>query len=221
MKVEHYLDGLLEKFRATAADEKSRTASKFLMVLVMLKTWFHRSKSGRLPLTRLPDGHTIGQATDTESVAQTSGSTGLSATQQVLLQHQQPKQEYSPANTPLQLLSEVATGGTPRPESRNQFARSPAWLNGTPQFNPADPNYANQLQSYGMGANGGPYANIDPALSMGGPDFDFAIGEGFEQAMGMTLGEGGFASYFPDDNFWGAMMDTVGGGGAGPSFDSF
>jgi hypothetical protein len=47
MKVEQYLDGLLDKFKATAADNKSRPGSKFLMVLIMLKTWFHRQTNGK------------------------------------------------------------------------------------------------------------------------------------------------------------------------------
>jgi len=219
MKVEQYLDGLLDKFRATAADDKSRPASKFLMVLVMLKTWFHRSKSSRVSFSNCSG---MGQSADTETPAQTPGAISQ-AVQQTLLQHQQPKQEYSPANTPLQLLSEVATGSNPaqasRPDSRDQFAQNSEWSNGPQQqYAPGqDPNY-NQLQPYGMGANGGAYnANIDPALSMGNMDFDFAVGEGFEQAMGMTLGDGGFGSYFSDDSFLGAMMDSV--QGAGPPFE--
>ena len=40
--------------------------------------------------------------------------------------------------------------------------------------------------------------NIDPAMGLGG-DFDFRIGDGFEQAMGMALGDGDFGKYFQDD----------------------
>lgn len=223
MKVEQYLDGLLMKFRATAAQERSRTAGKFLMVLVMLKTWFHRSKSGRLPLTRLPDGATIGQAADPAGLAHTPGVTGQTLAQQALQQHQQSR-DYSPANTPLQLLSEVATGGTPRPESRNQYAQSPAWANGAQQYNPQDQNFANQMQSYGMGAPSGGYSQIDPALSMDMPEYNFmsdGMEGGFAQAMGISLSEGPLGNYFSDDSFWGAMMDSVAGQGAGPPFDSF
>lgn len=42
MKVEQHLDTLLEKFRATAADDKSRPAAKFLVVLVMIRSWFQK-----------------------------------------------------------------------------------------------------------------------------------------------------------------------------------
>jgi len=70
-----------------------------------------------------------------------------------------------------------------------------------------------------MNSNSVPYANIDPALSMGPPDLDFAIPEGFEQAMGMTLGEGGFANYFSDDYFLGSLMDSFPTGAGGPPFD--
>ncbi|KAG6088222.1 hypothetical protein E4U15_006534 [Claviceps sp. LM218 group G6] len=46
IRVAHYLEALLEKFNATAADEKCRPASKFLLVLVMLRTWFLKHGKG-------------------------------------------------------------------------------------------------------------------------------------------------------------------------------
>jgi len=49
MKVEFYLDGLVSHFQAAAAQEKSRPSGKFLMVLIMLKTWFHRQREGKAP----------------------------------------------------------------------------------------------------------------------------------------------------------------------------
>jgi len=84
------------------------------MVLVMLKTWFHRSKSGRLP--GRPGEGGLDQAA-------TPAASSLPSAQQAHLQ--EVKREYSPANTPLQLLSEVATGGQiSRPNSRNQFVQN-------------------------------------------------------------------------------------------------
>lgn len=44
----------------------------------------------------------------------------------------------------------------------------------------------------------GSQSNIDPALGVS-TDFDFNMGDGFEQAMGMTLGDGDFGRYFQDD----------------------
>jgi len=42
MKVEQHINNLLEKFHATAADDRSRPAAKFLVVLVMLRSWFQK-----------------------------------------------------------------------------------------------------------------------------------------------------------------------------------
>ncbi|KAH6608781.1 hypothetical protein Trco_002127 [Trichoderma cornu-damae] len=42
MRVEYYLEALLDKFRATAADNKCRPAAKFLVVLAMLRSWFFK-----------------------------------------------------------------------------------------------------------------------------------------------------------------------------------
>ncbi|KAG9250004.1 putative fungal-specific transcription factor [Emericellopsis atlantica] len=40
LRVEWYLDALIDKFRQTAADDRCRPASKFLSVMSMLKSWF-------------------------------------------------------------------------------------------------------------------------------------------------------------------------------------
>lgn len=213
MKVENYLDGLLEKFRATAADDKSRPAAKFFMVLVMLKTWFHRSKGGKLSGTKTDLIWHQSQNSEGETSAPTPSLSSTLISPPSSLQHQQ-QTDYSPANTPLQLLSEVATGGTPRPESRNQY-NSSEWNQNQPQVSQlqqhqlqalqqqqatypySDTGTANQVPaSYGMMF--GPLGNIDPTLGMP-QDFDFAIGDGFEQAMGITLGDGDFEKYFQDD----------------------
>lgn len=112
MKVEQHLDNLLEKFGLTAAADKSRPASKFLVVLVMLRSWFHKQKGGgaiskagentaaaaftgyRTPKTDSPPTHQAQPQAQEQSQQQTT-------TQQ---------SDYSTtANTPLQLLSEIAT----------------------------------------------------------------------------------------------------------------
>jgi hypothetical protein len=195
------------------------------MVLVMLKTWFNRSKAGKPP-SRL-DYSSSQPQDDTPAPTPAPQSTAQH-------QQQQPqKNEYSPANTPLQLLSEVATGGNPaqvsRPQSRNQYPPNlgSEWHPNQSQHQnqqPApvygDPNSINQMQS-GYTPGSTPYGNIDPSLGVGS-ELDFTLGEGFEQAMGMTLGDGDFQKYFSDDAWLGAMMmDSVAGGGVGNIFDSF
>jgi hypothetical protein len=206
MKVEGYLDGLLDKFRAAAADDKSRPAAKFLMVLVMLKTWFHRSKGGKIAGVKIESIWPQPPNVEGETPAQTPAPSSALVSQPALLQQQQQR-EYSPANTPLQLLSEVATGGTPRPESRNQYSSNEwnqnsqqvpqAQQSAPQQFNFNDPNSANQMPT-GYNMMYGPMSNIDPNLGIP-QDFDFSIGDGFEQAMGITLGDGDFGKYFQDD----------------------
>ena len=93
MRVAYYLDALLEKFNSTAADEKCRPASKFLLVLVMLRSWFIKHGRQSAAGTGL-GGAGPGTATPSGSAAAT------------------PAREASqqPASTPLQVLSEVAMG---------------------------------------------------------------------------------------------------------------
>ncbi|KAI9836313.1 MAG: hypothetical protein M1837_003420 [Sclerophora amabilis] len=152
MKVEHYLYGLLGTFRTAAEDEKCRPASKFLMILMMLKTWFQKSQKGssREPFKAasgmngtLNDGGYGGnglesfrksEQSDAPRSMQTTGSASqpLSSTNYpqilsgageggkndssapVTVQgvHGGAPSPLSNANTPLQMLSEVAMGSS-------------------------------------------------------------------------------------------------------------
>ncbi|OAA82545.1 Zn(2)-C6 fungal-type DNA-binding domain protein [Akanthomyces lecanii RCEF 1005] len=96
MRVQEHLDALLDKFRKTAADDRCRPASKFLVVLAMLRSWF--VKQGKTT-----DGGSAG--------AQENRSPGQQQQTQTPQYHQQ--QQPMQANTPLHLLSEVATGSDP------------------------------------------------------------------------------------------------------------
>lgn len=96
LRVEYFLDALLDKFRQAASDEKSRPAAKFLVVLAMLKSWFLKQEN--------QDTNTDTQPKQNNSAAQ-----GPSATQ--------------PGNTPLHLLSEVAAGSdASRGDPRQHFS---------------------------------------------------------------------------------------------------
>ncbi|KAI9743128.1 MAG: hypothetical protein M1818_003423 [Claussenomyces sp. TS43310] len=201
MKVEIYLDRLLEHFRAVAAEDKSRPASKFLMVLIMLKTWFHRQRGSKRPETADAGGQ--GQMVASE----TPGRQGEEIDQKPIQQPcQQQHRDYSPANTPLQLLSEVATGTNATqsvPESRHPYNND--WQQPQP--------YAYSNQGYNTVGMPYPVAGMDANLGMlSGMEYDVNLGDEFEQAMGMTLGDGDFGKYFGDEAFFGAMIGSFGSG---------
>jgi len=253
MKVEQYLDGLLETFKATAADEKSRPSAKFLMVLVMLKTWFHRQREHKFPpgKTEASNGNQLqnNHEIQTSKSAQGTPKQQQQHMQQNQMSHSRSQSEYTPANTPLQLLSEVATGNSRRPDSRSSYPGSsmPAQQNNwqqqpTPQHAQGPPMSAPQVSGpfpayndavlagnphaiYNMPAMGGHVAqgmggSIDPGLGIGA-DLEYSMGDGFEQAIGLTMGgDNYFGKYLTDDAFFGAMMDSV-GGNAGNIFEGF
>ncbi len=142
MKVEQHLETLLDKFRATAADDKSRPAAKFLVVLVMIRSWFHKQgsiqtrpgpqqqqhgKPADAPpslvdglagpalldtsVAYTPSPSTKSAAVATAAAACSGNTTPLSATHRLAPQPQpqQPSYASTAANTPLHLLSEIAT----------------------------------------------------------------------------------------------------------------
>ncbi|KAL1877344.1 hypothetical protein VTK73DRAFT_8717 [Phialemonium thermophilum] len=113
MKVERHLDDLLAKFRAVAADDKSRPASKLLVVLAMVRTWFQRqSQGGGPPGNPLPSCAKDGRAyryRQEPTLTRSGGAPGPSQTPPSTSQRQQPAEYSGTANTPLQVLSEIAT----------------------------------------------------------------------------------------------------------------
>ena len=222
MKVDHYLDRLVDIFKASAAEEKSRPSAKFLMVLIMLKTWFVRQKDGK-PTDASGQPSESREYTGFKDTALTRGSVSEADNvghQRNMQQIPQQVSNYSPANTPLQLLSEVATGNSrgqhtvTRSENIGNYATvSSEWQH--TQHSPYQPydalaNTASQslMTGYNNMNMGG---HVDPSLGM---EFGYAMGDGFEQAMGMTLGLGDFGgTYFSDDAFFGNVMDSAGGNG--------
>lgn len=86
LKVEQHLSNLIEKFRLVAAGDKHNPASKFLTVVVMVRSWFLKFSQGQLK----------------SGAAITGASTKTTG----------PGQADNPAqasSNPLQLLSEAAT----------------------------------------------------------------------------------------------------------------
>lgn len=203
MRVEFYLDHLLEHLRAAAADEKSKAGSKFLVVVAMLKNWFSRQRAATLGVE---GSH--GQAVAVESALDKSAA-------------------YNGSNTPLQLLSEIATSSKQtQPTSHlsynqqvQQGSQSIPWSHSSYLYNPSTTQNAYPALSH-VSSNNTHNHNIDPNLSQQSLNpmptsmdaFDPTI-TNFEQAMGMTM-EGTFdARFFADDAFFGAVMDSVRSGG--------
>ncbi|KAL7805597.1 hypothetical protein V8C26DRAFT_417694 [Trichoderma gracile] len=155
MRVEYYLEALLDKFRATAADNKCRPAAKFLVVLAMLRSWFFKQGKGEGVGSATPeDGGASSCSSSQQQRPYAPQGTPQQPQQQQQLQqqlqhqqvpqqshqaqhmqqqHQQQQQSRQPnVNTPLQLLSEVATTGRDGGTASRLFAS----LNGAHQHHP-------------------------------------------------------------------------------------
>lgn len=201
MKVEQHLDTLVELFRQAAADDKSRPSAKFLMVLLMLKTWFHRQREGKAAPRAEPGSSSTLLTTDSVPHPSDEQDTmGRDQNGQV----SNGQQHFSQANN-LQLLSEVATNnsrGESRGEGGHYTGSSNDWQQHQPQF--SDYESMNQMsaqQSYGTTPG-----SVDPSLGL---ELGYTMGDGFEQAIGMTLGVGD-GNYFSDNAFFGNFMGPNG-----------
>lgn len=205
MKVDQHLENLLEKFRVTAADDKSRPASKFLVVLVMIRSWFHKISKGELNMSaRIADATNAAEGVaspfatpDTARAAGDRPTPGSATT---------PGYSAQASNNPLQLLSEAAThnqaAGNNRqmPRGRGPMANN-AWygqMGFGPELNNNHDN--NQHKSNGGPVDGNmpppphsfPHGNIAtagvPAPWMNFQDTDYSnLGDGFAQAWDVTL----------------------------------
>jgi hypothetical protein len=234
MKVAEYLDKLLEKFRETAASDRSRPAAKFLVVLVMLRGWFHQQQGQ----ARLQGDQNIDPALKTSQTFQNnSNTTTHSKSQDNELttntshdrqhQHQplhiQKQSEYNPANTPLHMLSEIATGnghsrngqasGPPSASNNVNPPAYPLWMGfGVQQPYMYDPNTGLPTSTAGADATVG---SAGPPLNpwMTGPfgdDLDYlTMGDGLEQAMGLTLTGFGPGSPGDSDSYEKTQNDAV------------
>jgi hypothetical protein len=177
MKVEQHLENLLAKFRATAADDRSRPTAKFLVILVMLRSWFQRQSQsqsqggagagggmdnrcrGRASSSSIatttttrqgqgsdgatPDAPTVvGANIDPALRSRAADATTPRRTASMQTPQPTPRDYSATANTPLQLLSEVAaanegattgpqtsSGTTPSSNNNNNNNNSlPTWM---------------------------------------------------------------------------------------------
>ncbi|KAL7629121.1 hypothetical protein AAE478_000640 [Parahypoxylon ruwenzoriense] len=221
MKVAEYLEKLLDKFREVAASDKSRPASKFLLVLAMLRSWFLKQGQAQ---GKTQNDEQLGQSLTSQEAAPSKEHHNGTNPQRHQQRHQsQPN--LGPTNTPLQLLSEIATGnGPPRNNSQGSIPppgtdanaqpfNNPAWLRAVPQPHQPfmyDPGSASAAESAAAAAATGASLPRMPGVvgqgimpwMVGGPlgvaEFDYgSLGDGFEQAMGLTLT--GFGGGSPGD----------------------
>lgn len=201
MKVVEYLEKLLSKFHEVAASDKSRPASKFLLVLAMIRSWFH--KQGQAQSQAEGKGQNDGPAIPQQASSK-EHTTNTGPLQPQSQQQHPPQLNPGPANTPLQLLSEIATGNGPNqapPGSDASNSQSyQAWLRSVPQ--PSQPFLYNQPPPRGiLGMNIDPENALPPWMGpFGTGDFDYtSLGDGFEQAMGLTMT--GFGVGSPGDSY--------------------
>jgi hypothetical protein len=268
MKVEQHLDNLLEKFRATAAEDRSRPAIKFLVVLFMLRSWFEKQKqsqSSGLNAAAFPSAETPPPAAS-YSARQSTGEKGTPTPSAPTRPHHHQQQQPQPqpqqpnytttTSTPLQLLSEIATNNSaasttlaprtaaPRPTSSADLLQgnsSPPWLNRPLMYGGA---LHQQPGTTSTGADRSPPAFIggiappqqsmassslpwlNSPLHLAGGYLDGAmLGDGFAQAMDLTLGGVVDGSFSAEDSL--RYMDAMdlgwfqmGGGGGVVGMDA-
>lgn len=201
MRVEYYLETLLDKFRATAADNKCRPAAKFLVVLAMLRSWFFKQGKGEGMASSSDDGsgaaaantsttpNTAALSTASPQQRQYSaqGTQQQQQLQQQLQQQQLQQQHQQPAaNTPLQLLSEVATTGRDASNATHIFAN----LSGTGR-SIQQPFFHDSVSSTGTPptsstANSSSMPQMPPGPSPASTDLDSAMAPAFPPWMSVT-----------------------------------
>ncbi|KAL7928094.1 hypothetical protein V8C35DRAFT_333723 [Trichoderma chlorosporum] len=191
MRVEYYLEALLDKFRATAADNKCRPAAKFLVVLAMLRSWFFKQgKEGGGGTATPDDGDAPSSSSQQKQQQQQYAAQGTQQQQQQLQQQLQQQQRLQPqqqsiqqsVNTPLQLLSEVATTGRDAGSSATHIF---AGLNGTGRHHP-QPFFHDSVSSTGTppaaSSSSMPQQQI-PGPSPSSTDLDSAMAPAFPPWM--------------------------------------
>ncbi|KAI2626340.1 hypothetical protein GGS21DRAFT_529974 [Xylaria nigripes] len=203
MNVPEYLDRLYKKFVEVADQDKSRPASKFLLVIGMLRNWFqtHNTRS-QSELNTHPDMTTSQFPSD----SQHGGPHPITSHDQQ--HHNQP--QYKPTNIPPQILSEIMAAKGPA--QINQSSHAPPGPNmnmpaypgymgpGVPvPYDIYGPNQAPPTSTTAVTDNL-PSHSYMPWVRV--PFIDdlnyFTMGDGLEQAMGITLtGFGDFSHEVP------------------------
>ncbi|OKP09465.1 hypothetical protein PENSUB_5201 [Penicillium subrubescens] len=125
LKIEYYLEKVITHYRAAAARDGGRAASKFGNIIMMLRNWFIKKRE---------NGPALREIFGTEMQSDTQGD----------------KQANQPGTTPLHLLSEVAMGDpanrTPSTASQSRTGQekiyTPSTYGQTPTQQPGPPTYS-------------------------------------------------------------------------------
>ncbi|TQS38496.1 hypothetical protein Golomagni_00995 [Golovinomyces magnicellulatus] len=207
MKVQQYLGSLIKKLQAASADEKSQPSARLLKALCFIRKIFHRQREKNKHEDLSQEGIHPRQVKNplTEGTKEYSNERTTHMRPSVLYRKQP---EYTPANTPLQLLSEVATGNTGNDStlsSASNYAGSIVNWQQSSQVSYSGYDYElNSVgQTHGSEVNTN-NENIDPSLSM---NLDYTSGDGLEQITNFTSGIGDFGSFLGDDIFYGGLMN--------------
>ncbi|KAK4232201.1 hypothetical protein QBC38DRAFT_463392 [Podospora fimiseda] len=247
MKVEKHLEGLLEKFKATAADDRSRPAAKFLVVLIMLRSWFQKQKQGQGKNDATSSSGSYPPSRPGEKESKTQTPTPAPPQQQMQQPILPPPQGYnvttSMATTPLELLSEMAAAsatnatGTTDTTPRQVDILQPgpgvpvSWMNRQMVYDAAAPltgissqqQQQQQQDTTAPPGNAQPFHPMNNSQNQGMPwlfgtnsnpfsalDFDYtSLGDGFAQAMDMTLGGFTDGTMMSEDGIKYGFDDTV------------
>ena len=237
MKVEQHVETLLEKFRATAADDKSRPAAKFMVVLAMLRSWFQKQKQSGGPGNATPAGGN-GKDTPLPYLNREPSRSPYPPRKDDPLPRPQALTAYaSTANTPLQVLSEIAANDSVANASASsgEVSTGPPWLlrpsgsqpfmydnaENTPGSNSTstDPTNLPNVSGNAGSAIGPPLGThqvIPPVMPwLNGTwngDFDYTtLGDNFVQAMDLTLADltdGGFSASSFENSMRIVMQDS-------------
>ena len=229
LNVESYLTRLFDLLQAAAHDGKSKLAQNFQLVVLTLKSWYERRKGGRKPLVDLK---VQVQPVDTGRDTPFSGYRQISvhidkSTQKIRNPEPELKRDATfPPNTsqpstpmqsiennsPLHLLSQVATSNPPVVPQQHQLNTVPTATHEAWSYAPYPaPLIQNNAQQLSYADNNPPYypplqdgfAN-PPPNPYSGMYQGINLDPGLEQAIGMTFGgEGDFCEMLIGESYLG------------------
>ncbi|RKF65524.1 putative fungal specific transcription protein [Erysiphe neolycopersici] len=194
MRVEYYLDRLIDKLSTISGEECCKISELALDMMIMMRNWFHRQNHRHRKPSHQP----------ANSDNQFNEWSNDKETHTIPLSNKK-RANYSSGNTMLQLLSEVATGNTvsqPVSSVTNSYPSSTDECRQTSQ--PTYPSFSTSQyvvhQSYGQGNVNG---NIDPSLKM---DMEYSNLNG---SQGTAFSFSDIGSFISDDTLFGGLINSV------------